>query len=245
MTTKRTKLIVALDVDDLAAANRLMDRLQGSVATYKLGAQLLAAAGPEAVYAVRRRGFGVFYDAKFHDIPRTVEKAVAAACRMGATIVNVHASGGTAMMRAAASAAAEAARRRRESRSLVLAVTVLTSLDAAALKEELGVRRNLAGHVVHLAKRAQAAGLDGVVASPLELAVLRKACGPDFVLLTPGIRPRAGVRDDQRRTLTQAGAVRAGADYLVVGRPVVEAKDPLGVVRRILADMEAQAHADG
>lgn len=238
MLKAKNKLIVALDVEDLESAEKLMDRMQGLVTHYKLGAQLLTAAGPEAVGRVRRRGFGVFYDAKFHDIPRTVSAAVEAACRLGATIVNVHASGGREMMAAAAQAAAAVARKMRQPKAQVLAVTVLTSINQPILQDEIGVHRHVESQVVHLAKLAQASGLDGVVASPQEIAAVRKACGPKFVILTPGIRPSGSEKGDQKRTLTPGEAVAAGADYIVVGRPVVQAKDPLAVVRQIRKEME-------
>ncbi|MEW6517361.1 MAG: orotidine-5'-phosphate decarboxylase [candidate division FCPU426 bacterium] len=239
MTVKpKDRLFIALDVDDLKAADHLMSRMQGVVSQYKLGAQLLTAAGPEAVMHVRRRGFGVFYDAKFHDIPRTVGASVAAACRIGATIVNVHAGGGKDMMAAAAQAARDVAHKLRQPRTLVLGVTVLTSLTQANLTRELGVRRRLQSQVVQLARLAKASGLDGVVASPQEIAAVRRACGRDFVILTPGIRPAGASLNDQKRTLTPGQAMAAGADYLVVGRPVYEARDPLAVVRSIFSEME-------
>lgn len=238
MLKAKDKLIVALDVEDLEAAERLMDQMQGLVPHYKLGAQLLTAAGPEAVRRVRRRGFGLFYDAKFHDIPRTVEAAVTAACRLGATIVNVHASGGREMMAAAATAADAVAKQMRQPKALVLGVTILTSLNQEMLEQELGVQRPVEAQVVHLAKLAQAAGLDGVVASPQEIGAVRQACGPEFVILTPGIRPSGSAKGDQKRTLTPGEAVAAGADFLVVGRPVVQAKDPAAVVREIQKEME-------
>ncbi len=234
----KDRLLVALDVDDLEQARRLMDRLQGQVTTYKIGAQLLTAAGPEAVPLVRRRGFGVFYDAKFHDIPRTVEAAVGAACRLGATLVNVHAGGGSEMMAAAAKAAREVAHKLRQPKALVLAVTVLTSLNQKMVSEELGIRRTLENQVVKLARLARTAGLDGVVASPREITAIRKACGPEFAILTPGIRPRGADKGDQKRTLTPGEAIAAGADYIVVGRPVVCSKDPLNLVRQIQREME-------
>jgi orotidine-5'-phosphate decarboxylase len=235
----KERLIVALDVDELADAERLMDRMQGLVSLYKLGTQLLTAAGPEAVQRVRRRGWGVFYDAKFHDIPRTVGTAVAAACRQGATIVNVHASGGKDMMAAAAQAAEEVSKKLKQPRAKVLAVTLLTSLNQKMVDEEIGLKRKLADQVVHLAKLAQEAGLDGVVASPKEIKAVRAACGPTFIILTPGIRPAGAELGDQKRTLTPGEAMAAGANYIVVGRPVVEAKDPAAVVRAIHEEMEA------
>ncbi len=235
----QNKLIVALDVKDLDEAERLMDRLQGQVRLYKLGAQLLTEAGPEAVQRVRRRGCGIFYDMKFHDIPRTVAAAVTAACRFGATMVNVHASGGREMMAAAAEAARALAEETEQPRTLILGVTVLTSLNAEILSGELGVARAVQEQVVALARLAQAAGLDGVVASPPEIAAVREACGPAFIILTPGIRPKGSEAGDQKRFLTPGEAVAAGADYLVVGRPVVQAKDPAATVRQILDEMEA------
>lgn len=234
----RDRLIVALDVDTLPEAERLLDRLEGEIIWAKLGAQLLTAAGPEAVRAATRRGLRVFYDAKFHDIPRTVGAAVSAACRLGVDLVNVHASGGGEMM-AAAAAAARAAARGGKRRARVLAVTVLTSLDRGVLAGELGVRRSVGGQVTALARLARNAGLDGVVASPHEIASLRRTFGRDFIILTPGIRPAGSGRDDQRRIQTPAEAVRAGADYLVVGRPVTGARDPRAAVREILGEIEA------
>jgi len=198
-------------VEDLDSAEQLMDRMQGLVMHYKLGAQLLTAVGPGAIGRVRRRGFGVFYDAKFHDIPRTVETAVTAACRLGATIVNVHASGGKEMMAAAAQAADAVAKKMRQPKAHVLAVTVLTSINQQILQDEIGVRRQIEAQVVHLAKLAQEAGLDGVVASPQEIAAIRKACGPKFIILTPGIRPSGSEKGDQKRTLTPGEAIAAGA----------------------------------
>lgn len=238
MAFARDRLYVALDVDDLAQAEMLMDQLQGEVTHYKLGAHLLAAEGPKAVRAVQRRGGRVFYDAKFHDIPNTVGHAVAAACRLGVAIVNVHASGGLAMMRAAAQAAAETAERQQQPKALVLGVTVLTSLDEAMLSDELGIARKIEDHVVRLAQLAQAAGLDGVVASPQELSALRRACGPKFNLLTPGIRPSGAPAGDQQRVQTPGEAIRAGADFLVVGRPIIAALDPRAAARAILQEME-------
>lgn len=235
----QNKLIIALDVHDLDEAERLMDRLQGMVRQYKLGAQLLTESGPEAVQRVRRRGCGIFYDMKFHDIPRTVATAVTAACRFGATLVNVHASGGREMMSAAAEAALQVAGETGQPRALVLGVTVLTSLNAEILGGELGVTRGVEEQVVSLARLAQSAGLDGVVASPHEIAAVRAACGPTFLILTPGIRPKGSEAGDQKRFLTPGEAVAAGADYLVVGRPVVCAKDPAATVREILDEMEA------
>jgi len=227
------RILVALDVDSKAKALALADTLRGTVAGYKIGKQLFTAEGPDVVRALTARGDRVFLDLKFHDIPNTVAGAVSSAIGTGAWMVNVHASGGSAMMRAAAEAARITAEKTGAPRPLVIGVTVLTSLDEAGLAE-IGTTRSLADQVVHLATLAQRAGLDGVVASPHEIAAIRRACGPDFVIVTPGIRPagQAG-RDDQARTLTPREAVAAGATYLVIGRPITGAADPHAAARAI------------
>jgi orotidine-5'-phosphate decarboxylase len=227
------RILVALDVDSRAKALALADALRGSVAGYKIGKQLFTAEGPDIVRALTSRGDRVFLDLKFHDIPNTVAGAVASAVGTGAWMVNVHASGGSAMMRAAADAARSAAERAGSSRPLVIGVTVLTSMNDAALAE-VGSARPVMDQVVHLARLAQAAGLDGVVASPQEIAAIRAACGPDFAIVTPGIRPAAQAgTDDQARTLTPAEAVKAGATYLVIGRPITGAADPRAAAEAI------------
>jgi orotidine-5'-phosphate decarboxylase len=230
------RILVALDVDSRARALALADQLRGMVAGYKIGKQLFTAEGPDIVRTLAARGDRVFLDLKFHDIPNTVAGAVSSAVSTGAWMVNVHASGGSAMMRAAAEAATRASVRTGAVRPLVIGVTVLTSMDGAALAE-VGTSRPVMEQVVHLARLAQAAGLDGVVASPLEIAAIREACGPDFVIVTPGIRPagQAGT-DDQARTLTPAEAVATGATYLVIGRPITAAPDPRAAAEAIAAE---------
>jgi len=232
------QLLVALDVDTAEQAFALADDLAGLAGGFKIGSRLFTAEGPAVVETLVRRGHRVFLDLKFHDIPSTVAGAVAAATRLGVWMLNVHASGGAEMMRAAHTAAVEAADHRTASPPLVIAVTVLTSLDEAALGA-LGVRGPLADHVEALASLAQQAGLDGVVASPRETARLRARCGPAFAIVTPGIRgvePGQAKPDDQARTLSAAGAIAAGATYIVVGRPIIGAPDPRSAAARIVAE---------
>ena len=230
-------ILVALDVDTPAKALALADALRGAVGGFKIGKQLFTAAGPDMVRQLNARGDRVFLDLKFHDIPNTVAGAVQSAVGTGAWMVNVHASGGSAMMKAAAEAAVKAAAASGAAKPLVIGVTVLTSMTDAALKE-VGVDRPMVDQVVHLAKLAKDSGLDGVVASPQEITAIRAACGPDFQIVTPGIRPadQQG-KDDQARTLTPAEAIQAGATYLVIGRPITGAPDPRKAAEAILATL--------
>lgn len=231
------RILVALDVDSAERALQLADRLRGAVGGYKIGKQLFTAEGPSAVRELSRRGDRVFLDLKFHDIPNTVAGAVHSAVATGAWMLNVHASGGAAMMRAAAEAAAKAAAAFGRPRPLVIGVTVLTSMTDAGLAE-IGVSRPMLQQVVHLAKLAKTSGLDGVVASPHETSAIREACGADFQIVTPGIRPlEQQGKDDQARTMTPAEAISAGASYLVIGRPITGAADPREAADRIAATL--------
>ena len=231
------RLILALDVDSVDRATRLVDALAGQVTRFKIGSQLFTAAGPSAVEAVRKRGGDVFLDLKFHDIPNTVEGAAREAVRLGVFMFNVHASGGRAMMSAASRGAAEAAHTLGLPRPLVIAVTVLTSLDRVALASELHVASSIEGHVLHLCTLAREAGLDGNVASPNEIRAIRNAMGRAWAIVTPGVRPAGSEHHDQSRVATPRAAVEAGADYLVVGRPITGAPDPARAAEGILAEM--------
>jgi orotidine-5'-phosphate decarboxylase len=224
-------------VSTLAEAEALMDRLQGLVGRVKIGSQLFTGAGPAAVEAMRRRGAEVFLDLKFHDIPNTVAGAAREATRLGVFMFNVHASGGLAMMRAGAEGAAAAAREQRVRPPLVIAVTVLTSLDRAVVQRELGVPSSVEGHVLHLCALAREAGLDGCVASPNEIAPIRRLLGPAWAIVTPGVRPAGSEMGDQARIATPAAAAQAGAHYLVVGRPITAAADPARAARLILEEI--------
>jgi len=230
------RLFVALDVERLDEAEALLDRLSGVVGGCKIGSQLFTAAGPLAIERALKRGYRVFLDLKYHDIPNTVAGAVREATRLGVFMLNVHASGGLAMLRAAAESAASAARQLGVARPLVLGVTVLTSLDRRALEREVGVQGTVEAHVLRLAERAREAGLDGCVASAREISPLRLAMGRTWVIVTPGIRP-AERADDQARTATPEAAVRAGADYLVVGRPITAAADAGLAARGVLEEI--------
>jgi orotidine-5'-phosphate decarboxylase len=233
------RLLVALDVDTGARALELAAALRGSVAGFKIGSRLFTTEGPALVRRMVDSGLRVFLDLKFHDIPNTVAQAVEAATLTGAWMVNVHASGGTAMMQAAAQAAVAAAQRLGRPAPLVIGVTVLTSMDEATL-HDTGVERPLLPHVVALARLAQAAGLAGVVASPQETASIRAACGVDFVIVTPGIRGRSAgsERNDQARTMGPREAVEAGASYIVVGRPIIGADDPRVAAASIAQELQ-------
>jgi len=225
------RLIVALDCATAAAARDLAARLDPARCRLKVGKELFTAAGPELVRALAGRGFEVFLDLKFHDIPNTVAGAVRAAAELGVWMVNVHAAGGRRMMEAACEALAAVPRR-----PLLIAVTVLTSMEARDL-EETGVNGGIEQQVLRLAALALDSGLDGVVCSAREAPLLRGRFGERPVLVTPGIRPAQAPADDQRRTLTPAEAIAAGSDYLVVGRPVTAAADAGAALGAILSDM--------
>ncbi len=231
----KDRLIVALDTPEIERAARLARALADDIGGVKFGKEFFTAQGPDGVRAAAG-SIPLFLDLKFHDIPNTVAAAVRAAVHLRPRILDVHASGGRAMMEAAAEAAREAAEDAEVPRPLVLAVTVLTSLDDRDLAE-VGQAGPSGAQVRRLALLAQDCGLDGAVCSPREIADLRAACGPEFVLLVPGIRPAWAAAGDQKRVMTPAQAVAAGADYLVIGRPITRAEDPRAAVRRVVAEI--------
>ena len=221
----RERLVVAVDLSDRDDILRLVDSLRGSVGVFKLGLQAFISNGPSIVREVVAAGEKVFLDLKIHDIPNTAKHAVAEAAGLGASMATVHAAGGQSMLRACA-----------HDSLLVLGVTVLTSLAESDLLQ-IGMGGNAVENAVRLATLARDAGLRGVVASPLEIEAIREACGPGFVILTPGIRPAGADAGDQRRTMTPRQAIAAGADYIVVGRPITGAADPRSAARSIVEEM--------
>jgi orotidine-5'-phosphate decarboxylase len=233
----RERLIVALDVDTLEQATDLVRALADEVGMFKIGKQLFTHAGPQAVRSIQALGGEIFLDLKFHDIPNTVAKAAIEATRLGVKMFNVHASGSLEMMRLTVKEVERVCRQEKRRRPIMLAVTVLTSLNQDDLKR-VGVNNKVAAQVVRLALLTKEAGMDGVVASPREVADIRLACGRRFVIVTPGIRPADAYRNDQQRTMTPSDAVRAGVDYIVVGRPIIEAPVPIAAARAIVAEME-------
>jgi orotidine-5'-phosphate decarboxylase len=230
----RKKIIFALDVESMAQAEQWADLLAPHVGMFKIGKQLFTACGPPVVKAIRERGGEVFLDLKYHDIPNTVAMASLEAARLDVRLFNLHALGGYEMM----ARTVEALNREfpNSFRSRVLAVTILTSSTAETLRE-VGIDLPVAEMVVKLARLAQKAGIDGVVASPLEIPLIREACGRDFLIVTPGVRPASASTDDQKRVMTPAEAVKAGADYLVIGRPISAAQDPIMAAEAIVEEI--------
>ncbi|CCO07204.1 orotidine-5'-phosphate decarboxylase [Desulforamulus hydrothermalis] len=233
----KEKLIVALDVDTGEAALDLVKKLSTQVGMFKVGMQLFYQAGPDIVKRLKEAGVRVFLDLKLHDIPNTVAQAARGLTALGADIINVHAAGGTAMMRAAAEAVREQAAALGRPAPRVIAVTVLTSIDPTAFQYELGFTCDIQRKVADWALLTRQAGLDGVVASPREIAVIRRACGEDFLIITPGIRPAWSVAGDQKRIMTPAAALGQGAGYLVVGRPITGQADPAAAAQKIITEL--------
>lgn len=231
----RSKIIFALDVNGLSEIDRYAAMLSGRVGMFKVGKELFTSCGPAAVKAVQNNGGQVFLDLKYHDIPNTVANAMLEAARLGVQLANLHALGGGEMMEAAVSAVQKEFG---NERPRLLAVTILTSSTEATLRQ-IGVEHSVQDMVVRLAILAKNSGMDGVVASPLEIELIRKACGKDFLIVTPGVRPSFAAADDQKRIMTPVEAVGAGADYLVIGRPIAKANDPAAAAQLIAEEIMA------
>lgn len=228
--TGNDKLIVALDYPSLEQAEQTIKTLSSSVSIYKIGKELFTAAGPDAIRMVHSYKAKVFLDLKFHDIPNTVASACKSACEQGVFMINVHASGGGAMMKEAALALQRSVSK--GSRPILLGVTVLTSMKEEDLKE-IGVQASVTAQVERLALLAKASGLDGVVASAQEAALIRKVAGKEFVIVTPGVRPEWAAAQDQKRITTPSEAIRNGANFIVVGRPITQHQDPKAAAEKI------------
>jgi orotidine-5'-phosphate decarboxylase len=232
----KERIIFALDVDHFSEALRWVNLLKGHVGMFKVGKQIFTHSGPKVVDMIRQKGQNVFLDLKFHDIPNTVAKAGEEATKLNVAMFNLHALGGLEMMKKTVEASRAAAKDLGIPKPVILAVTILTSLSEDALKE-VGINGPVIDEVARLASLSMKAGVDGVVASPQEIAVIRKACGKDFLITTPGIRSPSSKKDDQKRTLSPKEAILAGADFLVIGRPIKEAKDPVEAVHKIIEDI--------
>jgi orotidine-5'-phosphate decarboxylase len=232
----KEKIILALDVETKDQAAAWVEKTKDQVGLYKVGKQLFTAEGPDVVRMIKKGGGRVFLDLKFHDIPNTVAAASVEALRLGADIFNVHALGGYNMMARSAEAVQNEAERLSIEKPMLIAVTILTSMNEEALRGA-GIATPLAEEVGRLAMLAKKAGLDGVVASPQEIGLIRECCGEDFKIITPGVRPAFASKDDQMRTMTPADAVKAGADYLVIGRPITKAENPAKAARMIAEEM--------
>lgn len=233
------KLIVALDVDNISRARELVDSLRSVARMFKVGMQLFTNAGPAFVREIIDGGNEVFLDLKYHDIPNTVAAAGVEATRLGVSIFNVHAAGGSEMMQRTAESVAEVAAREGLARPRVIAVTVLTSVNAGVLRE-VGIDNDPTQQVCRMAQLASKSGLDGVVASPLEVVEIRKTIAdPGFLIVTPGVRPVESAAHDQKRIMSPGEAIRAGSDFLVVGRPIIDSPDPAAAARAILHEIES------
>lgn len=234
----KEKLVLALDVEDINEAKALVDELSPYIGTFKVGLQLFCGYGLEIINYIKEKNSNFFLDVKLHDIPNTVEKASFNVIKNGANFFNVHATGGIEMMRAAKKGALEASKKFNRKKPLILAVTVLTSISQEILSNELSNKKEVKDFVLQLARNAKEAGLDGVVASALELKEIKKELGKDFIVLTPGIRPSWTLKDDQKRIATPKSAISDGADYIVLGRAVTKAENKLEAIEKIYEEIK-------
>lgn len=233
------KLILALDVSDYSYAIELVEKFKDCVGIFKIGPELFVSFGPKIVEDINKKGKKVFLDLKFHDIPNTVSKAALVATRLGVYMFNLHTSGGLEMMKRCRDSVVEVCLKENLERPKILGVTVLTSFTREIIRDELGIQHGLRTHVRHLSGLALKAGLDGVIASAREAEIIRNHCGRGFLIVTPGIRPSWTPPDDQKRTATPKEAIRAGADYLVMGRAILQQPDPLKAVELITLEILA------
>ncbi|MDO4580976.1 MAG: orotidine-5'-phosphate decarboxylase [Bacillota bacterium] len=237
----KERLIVALDVASRREAFYFVRLLQEEAGAYKIGMQLYNSEGPDMVEYIQLYGGKVFVDLKFHDIPNTVAQTSRVMARRQAFMYTMHAGGGSKMLKASAEAVADEAAKLAIEKPLALGVTVLTSISQQEFHDELGLTVSIGEHVLHLAQMAKRSGLDGVVCSPHEIKAIREVCGEDFLIVTPGVRPAWAGSDDQQRIMTPGEAIRMGASYLVVGRPITKAEDPAAAARRIVDEMTEAA----
>ncbi len=236
----KDRIILALDMDSPQEALQMVEKLAGSIGSFKVGMQLFNIAGPQIVQQINDLNGRVFVDLKFHDIPNTVAAAGRVMTRLNCMFFNVHAAGGEEMMNEVAQAVKDESSRLGVNAPKVLAVTVLTSISQKQLEEDMLIRgMELKDVVLSWARKAQHAGIDGVVCSPQEIKIIRDACGPDFKIVTPGIRPAWSETGDQKRITTPRQALDLGADYMVIGRPIIKAEDPLEATKRIIEELEA------
>lgn len=238
--TAKDRLIVALDVEDINQAEKLVDELKDYCSIFKVGAQLFTSQGPDVIRMIQDKVGKVFLDLKYHDIPNTVAKAAEAAAKLGIYMFTVHTWGGREMMERVAQQVITTSLECSQPRPLVLGVTILTSIDQKTLREELLHQTSLKSQVKNLARLAKITGLDGVISSPDEIGDIRDTCGKHFYIVTPGIRPKGVSLDDQRRANTPSWAIYHGADYLVVGRPITQAPDPKWVAKEIIKEIEGE-----
>ncbi len=236
MNDPKDKIIFALDVEHFGEAQQWVNRLKDRIGIFKVGKQLFTHAGPKVVDMIRQKGQKVFLDLKYHDIPNTVAKAGEEATRLGVAMFNLHALGGVEMMKKTVEASRSVAKELGIPKPIILAVTILTSMDQDSMKE-VGIQGPIQDEVGRLASLSLKAGVDGVVASPQEIGIIRQKCGEKFLIVTPGIRHPSDKKDDQKRTMSPKEAITAGANYLVIGRPIKEAKDPLEAVQKIIEDI--------
>lgn len=235
----KDKIILALDVADFQDALDIVKKFKDHIDIFKVGAELFTAVGPKIVDEINSMGKKVFLDLKYHDIPSTVSMSALAAAQLGVFMFTVHTMGGLKMMQQAVGTLVGASLKRNIDRPKILGVTILTSIDSEALINELGILQNMETQIKHLSSLALKAGLDGVVASPLEVEMIRSRCDRGFLIVTPGIRPSWAAQDDQRRTMTPRKALNLGADYLVIGRAILSQPDPIKALERVIEEMNA------